>query len=60
MSFKNVEELRELIKLGWSNEEIIKSRLAYLNSEEYKKIGWKQNIMKILDKFIFMMVLLIL
>lgn len=37
MSFKNVEELRELIKLGWSNEEIIKSRLAYLNSEEYKK-----------------------
>ena len=34
--FKNVEELRELIKQGKKNEEIIQGQLAYLNSEEYK------------------------
>lgn len=34
--FKNAEELRELIKQGKTNEEIIQGQLAYLNSEEYK------------------------
>jgi len=37
MFFRNIEELRELIKNGKSNKEIIKNRLAYLNSEEYKQ-----------------------
>lgn len=37
MIFRNIEELRELIKSGMSNEEIIKNRLAYLNSEKYKQ-----------------------
>lgn len=34
--FKNTKELRNLIKQGKSNEEIIKEQLEYLNSDEYK------------------------
>ena len=33
--FKNVEELRDLIKQGKTNEEIIKSQIEYLNSDNY-------------------------
>lgn len=33
--FKNVEELRDLIKQGKTNEEIIKSQIEYLNSDDY-------------------------
>ena len=33
--FKNTKELRNLIKQGKSNEEIIKEQLEYLNSDEY-------------------------
>ena len=33
--FKNVEELRDLIRIGKSNEEIIKGQLEYLNSKNY-------------------------
>jgi len=36
--FKNAEELRELIKQGKTNDEIIEEQLKYLNSEEYKKV----------------------
>ena len=35
--FNNIDELRSLIRQGKSNEEIIRERLTYLNSEEYKK-----------------------
>lgn len=35
--FNNIDELRDLIKQGKNNEEIIRERLIYLNSEEYKK-----------------------
>lgn len=35
--FKDVEELRKLIREGKSNEEIINNQLKYLNSDEYKK-----------------------
>lgn len=35
--FKNIDELRDLIKQGKNNEEIIRERIIYLNSEEYKK-----------------------
>ena len=31
--FKNVEELRDLIKLGKTKEKIIKSQIEYLNSD---------------------------
>ncbi len=33
--FKNVEELRDLIKQGKPNMEIIKSQIEYLNSDTY-------------------------
>lgn len=33
--FKNVEELRNLIKQVKTNEEIIKSQIEYLNSDNY-------------------------
>ena len=33
--FKNVEELRDLIKLGKTKEKIIKSQIEYLNSDNY-------------------------
>lgn len=33
--FKNVEELRNLIKQVKTNEEIIKSQIEYLNSDTY-------------------------
>ena len=33
--FKNVEELRNLIRQGKTNEEIIKSQIEYLNSDKY-------------------------
>ena len=33
--FKNVEELRDLIKQGKTNEEIIKGQIEYLNSDNY-------------------------
>ena len=33
--FKNVEELRDLIKQGKPNMEIIKSQIEYLNSDNY-------------------------
>lgn len=33
--FKNVEALRDLIKQGKTNEEIIKSQIEYLNSDNY-------------------------
>ena len=36
INFNNINELHELIKKGYSNEDIIKGRLSYLNSAEYK------------------------
>ena len=33
--FKNVEEQRNLIKLGKTKEKIIKSQIEYLNSDNY-------------------------
>ncbi len=35
--FKNIEELQNEILEGKTNEQIIQERIAYLNSEEYKK-----------------------
>lgn len=34
--FKNAEELRELIRQGKTNQEIINAQLAYLKSDEYR------------------------
>jgi len=35
--FNNIDELRDLIRQGKNNKEIIGERILYLNSEEYKK-----------------------
>ena len=35
--FNNIDELRDLIRNGKTNEEIISERIKYLNSEGYKK-----------------------
>ena len=41
--FKNVEELRNLIKLGKTKKKIIKSQIEYLNSDNYCISKHKKN-----------------
>lgn len=40
--FNNIDELRDLIRYGKTNEEIISDRIKFLNSEGYKKIEKKK------------------